>query len=115
MSTLSLDSVTSLGERRRLLSSSVSFVNSADRFFIQPMDLSEPAEDFLGYTQVCSFKLDEIDDLVSTNLNRPVRISGKEKVASFRVRLWSRSSGRYLCILPVGASVYARGVFGPAG
>ena len=34
---------------------------------------------------------------------------------SYTIRLWSRASGRYLQILPIGAIPYARGVFGPTG
>ncbi len=34
---------------------------------------------------------------------------------SYTIRLWSRASGRYLQILPIGAIPYARGVFGPVG
>ena len=86
-----------------------------ERYFIQPMDLCEPSEDVLGYTQVCSLRVDEIPDLKRSKLNTPVKVQSGQLVPSFTIRLWSRASGRYVQILPIGAIPYARGVFGPNG
>ena len=86
-----------------------------ERYFIQPMDLCEPSEDILGYTQVCSLRIDELSDLMKSKLNTPVKVQEDQLVPSFTIRLWSRASGRYVQILPVGAIPYARGVFGPKG
>lgn len=88
---------------------------SLERYFIQPMDLAEPDQDVLGYTQVCSLRLEEIPDLKRSKLNTPVKAPNGQIVPSFVVRLWSRASGRYVQILQIGAIPYARGVFGPSG
>ena len=79
------------------------------------MDLCEPSEDILGYTQVCSLRIDELSELMKSKLNTPVKVQEDQLVPSFTIRLWSRASGRYVQILPVGAIPYARGVFGPKG
>ncbi len=97
------------------LSTAASPRSQLGRYFVQPMDLCEPNEDVLGFTQVCSLRLEEIQDLKRSKLNSPVRVGDGRLVPSFSVRLWSRASGRYVQILQVGAMPYARGVFGPRG
>ena len=83
--------------------------------FIQPMNLSEPNEDFLGYVKVCSMDFSDIEALVNSNLNQPFDIGNGKVLPSFIVRIWSRSSLKYVSILENSGSVYARTPFGPTG
>ncbi len=51
----------------------------------------------------------------ASKLQRPLEMEDGTILPSYTIRLWSRASGRYLQILPIGAIPYARGVFGPTG
>lgn len=72
--------------------------------------------DSLGCCRICSWSSKDMDLMCSSQLNRPVRCADEEIVyPSFIVRIWSRSSRKYLNVLNPGSLVYGRNSFGDIG
>ncbi|XP_077984376.1 uncharacterized protein LOC144439011 [Glandiceps talaboti] len=104
----------SMQERSHFEDGESNNIDDSDERLILPLNLAEPPNAYFGYRRMCQLDFDDLRFLYTTSLNKPVMIENRV-IPAVVVRVWSRSSGKYIRLLDGTAELYGRSVFGLSG